>query len=99
MTTFEFAGTISAQAQAGETVTITITKPDTTTEILTTQTLADMTYAVSKTYVEAGDYKAKAHGDKVETSNIEYSAWDSVEVPFTVKSAIERTGTLVVRIV
>lgn len=87
----KFSGNVSAQAQAGETVTITVTKPDNTTETLTAQTLADKTYLVTKTYTIAGSYKAKAHGDEDSV----YQAWDSTEVPFTI-SLTSRTGTLVV---
>ncbi len=85
-------GNVSAQATAGETVTITVTKPDNTTETLTALTLADKTYSTTKEY-SAGTYKAKAHGD----DDAKYTAWDSVEKTFII--ALEaRTGTLDVTI-
>jgi len=98
MTQVTFSGIVSAQAQEGETVTITVTKPDATTETLTTQTLADMTYSVTKEYIDAGTYRTVAHGDKVETATTTYSAWDTAEAQFLVKTLVARTGTLVVAI-
>ena len=98
MTQVTFTGTISAQAALGETVTITITKPDNTIETVTALTLADLTYSVSKEYIEAGAYKAVAHGDKVETTTIIYSAWDTAEAQFLVKTLVARTGTIVVTV-
>lgn len=86
-----FSGSVSAQAQAGETVTITVTKPDTTTEKLTALTLADKSYSTTKEYSIAGAYSAKAHGDADAT----YREWDSAVVPFNI-ALVERTGTLVV---
>lgn len=89
MANVSFSGAVSAQAAAGETVTITVTKPDTTTEAVTAVTLADKTYSVTNAYSVAGAYKAKAHGD----ADAIYTAWDSAEVPFTV-ALTARTGTL-----
>lgn len=86
----EFSGSVSAQATAGEVVTITVIKPDLTTETLNASTLADKTYSTTKTYSVAGAYKAKAHGDK----DTQYSEWDSDEKTFTLSS----TGTLVVTV-
>lgn len=88
-----FSGSVSAQAQAGEPVTVTVTLPDTTTDVLTALTLADKTYSVQKEYDVAGNYSVKSHGD----ADAKYSAWDNEEgaVPFTVTLA-KRTGTLVV---
>lgn len=84
-----FDGGVSAQATDGEAVTITITKPDTTTETLVALTQADRSYSASATYVVAGSYSAKAHGD----ADGVYKAWDSVAVSFTITLAL-RTGTL-----
>lgn len=85
-----FHGGVSAQAQSGETVTITVTKPDNTTETLTALTLADKSYATSpKEYLIAGTYKAKAHGD----ADAIYLAWDSAEKTFVI-ALTARTGTL-----
>jgi len=89
MTQVTFSGTVSAQAQEGETVTITVTKPDNTEETLTATTLADKTYSTIKEYNIAGAYKAKSHGD----ADAIYTAWDSTEVPFTIALTV-RTGTL-----
>lgn len=94
MVQVKFSGLVSAQVATGETVTVTVTKPDLTTEVLTALTLADRTYSVTKTYTVAGSYSAKAHGN----ADAQYEAWDSSPVPFTV--ALEpRTGTLVVAMV
>lgn len=86
-----FSGAQTAQAADGETVTITVTKPDGTTEILTATTLADKTYSTTTQYTVPGQYSGKAHGN----ADAQYSAWDSTVVPFTV-SLLARTGTLVV---
>ena len=51
-----FSGTVSAQAVAGETVTIIVTKPDKTTDTWTATTLADWSYSVTKPYIVAGNY-------------------------------------------
>lgn len=75
-----FTGIVSAQAALGETVTVTVTKPDATTEPLITTTLTDRTYSVTKQYMVAGAYKAKAHID----ADAIYLAADSTEVSFTV---------------
>lgn len=83
-----FTGSVSAQIAEGETVTITVTLPDSTTETLTTTTLADKTFTTSKEY-GAGDYSAIAHVDE----NAEYLAADSPAVPFTIAKQA-RTITL-----
>lgn len=83
-----FNGNISAQAVVGETVTITVTHPDNTTETLTAQTLADKTFSTVKAYTVAGTYKAKAHVD----ADGVYTAWDSAVVSFDI-SLTTRTGT------
>lgn len=88
-----FNGAVSAQVTAGETVTITVTKPDSSTETLTAVTLADNSYSVTKQYTVAGAYKAVAHGN----ADAVYDAWDSAQVPFTV-TLTPRTGTLVVTV-
>jgi hypothetical protein len=84
-----FSGSVSAQAVTGETVTITVTKPDASTETVTAVTLADRSYTVTKAYVIAGAYSAKAHGD----ADAIYASWDSNSVPFTI-ALTARTGTL-----
>lgn len=89
----KFDGTISAQAVAGEVVTITVTFPDLTTESFTTQTLADKTFTATRQYMIAGTYKAKAHMD----SDAIYKAWDSSEITFTIGLS-DRTGTFTVTI-
>lgn len=90
--TVEFSGVVTAQTQAGETISIQVTKPDSTIETVVTVTLADKTYSIIKQYAVAGSYKAKAHGD----ADALYSAWDSPEVLFTI--TIQRAGTLKVTI-
>ena len=87
--TVTFSGTVSAQAASGETVTLTITKPDNTTETLTATTLADKSFSATKQYDIAGSYKATAHGD----ADAIYTAWDTAEMPFTITLTL-RTGTL-----
>ena len=58
MTTVTFNGAVTAQVAAGEIVTITVTKPDATTDTLTAETLADKTFSVAKDYLP-GDYTVK----------------------------------------
>jgi hypothetical protein len=89
MATVTFSGTVSAQTASGETVTITVTKPDSTTEVLTTTTTGTATFSTSKVYTVAGAYSAKAHGD----ADASYTSWDTAAVPFTVVLTT-RTGTL-----
>ena len=74
-----FSGVVSAQAESGETVTITITKPDGTTEQLTALTQVDGTFSTTKDY-PAGDYSALFHIDADGT----YMAADIGPIPFTV---------------
>lgn len=75
-----FTGSVSAQASAGETVKISVTKPDGTTEVLTATTLADGSFSTSKDYAVAGNYSAVAHVDADAT----YMSVDSAKVTFTV---------------
>lgn len=75
-----FSGSVSAQVAAGETVTITMTKPDTTTDTVTTTTKADRTFSTMKTYTIAGDYSAVADVDKDAT----WIAATSSSIPFTI---------------
>jgi len=75
-----FSGSVSAQAQAGETVTLTVTKPDNTTDVFTTTTLADKTFTITRTYDIAGNYSLVVHVD----ADAQYKAADSAVVPFTV---------------
>lgn len=77
--TVRFEGVVSAQARAGEKVTIAVTKPDNSVDTLTAQTLADGTYSVAKSY-GVGVYSARAHGD----ADGVYDAWDSDVETFTV---------------
>ena len=84
-----FSGSVSAQATAGETVTITVTKPDSTIETLTALTLSDKTYSVTKQYEFAGSYSAVAHG---ETDGV-YGSWYSNTVTFSI-TVTARTGVL-----
>ena len=85
-----FAGTVSAQAAAGQAITITVTKPDATTEPVTTKTLEDLTFSVDYENVP-GSYKAKA---RIEEDEL-YQAAESDEVPFSIGKE-PRTITLTV---
>lgn len=86
-----FSGNVSAQAQAGETVTITVTLPDGTKDTLTATTQADLSYSATKEYMVAGAYNAVASG----VADSQFRAWTSQTVSFTIELA-DRTGTLVV---
>lgn len=88
-----FSGSVSAQVSDGQTVTITVTLPDGTTETLTAKTLVDQTFSVSKEYVVVGDYSAVAHVDE----DAQYLATDSPPVTFTIAKQ-SRTLTLTVNV-
>ena len=85
-----FKGSVDAQAEAGELVTITVTRPDTTTEEVLAVTNEDLTFSVEYTNV-AGDYSAKA---RIEADAL-YQAAESPEVPFSIGKE-PRTITLTV---
>ena len=87
MTTVTFNGAVTAQVAAGEIVTLTVTKPDGTTDILTAQTLADKTFSAIKDYLP-GDYTVNVHIDP----DTQYSAADS-SVAFNV-ALIARSITI-----
>lgn len=93
MAQIKFSGTVSAQVAAGETVTLTVTKPDATKDTLTATTLVDKTYSVIKEYIVAGAYSVTAHGN----ADAQYGAWDAGPTAFTV-SLETRTGTLTVTV-
>jgi hypothetical protein len=80
VTTVTFTGNVTAQAAEGEAVTITVTKPDATTEKLTTLTKADKTFQTTAEYIIPGNYAAQAHID----ADAIYEAADSPIVPFTI---------------
>jgi hypothetical protein len=80
MATVTFSGNVSAQVAAGETVTFTITKPDGTTETITTTTKADKTFSTTKDYTIAGAYSAVAGI----ASDPTWTAATSPSVPFTI---------------
>ena len=86
-----FIGSVSAQEKEGEIVTITVTKPDTTTDIVTTTTKADLTFGPVDYENVLGDYKAKA---RIEADAL-YQAAESPEVPFSIGKE-PRTITLTV---
>jgi len=86
-----FVGSVSAQEKEGETVTITVVKPDTTTDVLNTPTKIDLTFGPIEYENVLGDYKAKA---RVEADAI-YQAAESIEVPFSIGKE-PRTITLTV---
>lgn len=83
MGTVKFAGSVSAEVAAGETVTLIVTKPDGTTETLTTTTLVDGSYELTKTYAVAGQYSFVAHVD----ADAEFDKADSQPAPFTINLA------------
>ena len=74
-----FNGAVSAQAAAGETVTLKISQAGTVIDTLTTTTLADKTFTTAKQY-NAGDYTVQVHMD----ADALYLASDSTVVAFTV---------------
>jgi len=90
--TVNFTGSVSAQTAEGETVTITVTLPDASTETLTATTLADKTFATSKDY-PPGEYSAVASIEE----DAEYKAAASSSVSFTIEKA-DRTLTLTVNV-
>jgi len=86
-----FSGAVSAQEKEGETVTITVTKPDGTTTIVTTLTKEDLTYSVDYSDEPGTGYKAKA---RIEEDAL-YTAAESDEVVFNIGKE-RRTITLTV---
>jgi len=86
-----FTGSVSAQEKEGEVVTITVTKPDGTTAMVTTPTKADLSFGPVDYEDAPGDYKAKA---RIEADAL-YEAAESPEVPFTIGKET-RTITLTV---
>jgi uncharacterized protein GlcG (DUF336 family) len=100
-TTVTFSGSQSAQAAAGETVTIVVTKPDGTTDTFTAATQADGTYSTSTTYAVAGSYSAVASAQ----ADAQYTSWTSTPQAFTIPTTpppppvlTPRTGTLTVTV-
>lgn len=83
-------GLVQFQSNAGELVTLTVTKPGGTKDVWTTVTLADKTYTITKPYV-AGAYSVVAHVD----ADAEYQAADSPPFAFNV-SLLARTITVTV---
>lgn len=86
-----FQGSVSAQEKEGEVVTIKITKPDETTETVTTTTKADLTFVPVDYENVPGDYKAKA---RIEADAI-YGPAESEEALFSIGKE-PRTITLTV---
>ena len=86
-----FTGSVSAQEKEGEIVTITVTKPDNTTDTVITPTKADLTFGPVDYENVVGDYKAKA---RIEADAL-YQAAESPEVPFSIGKE-PRTITLTV---
>jgi len=85
-----FSGAVSAQAAVGEAVAITVTKPDTTTEVVNTQTLEDKSFSVDYENLP-GNYTAKA---RIEEDTL-YQAAESDETPFEIGKE-PRTITLTI---
>ena len=92
MATVNFTGSVQLQEHEGETVTITVGKPD-GEDVIETQTLADKSFSAQKEY-PPGNYTAFAN---VEADNL-YAAASSGPVTFTVPH-LDRTITLSVDIV
>jgi hypothetical protein len=86
-----FTGSVSAQEKEGEVVTITIIKPDNTTDTVTTTTKADLTFGPVDYENVPGDYKAKA---RIEEDAL-YQAAESEQVSFSIGKE-PRTITLTV---
>jgi len=84
-----FAGTVSAQAAAGETVTMIVTLPGGTTATLTTTTNAVGAYSITETFTVAGSYSAVASV----AADTEYAAATSPPVTFSI-TLTNRTVTL-----
>ena len=89
MTTKTFSGKISAQTSTGETVTITVSKPDASKDTLTAATDAQGNYTTTKDYTVAGNYSAVASIPVDPT----YTQATSPTVNFTI-ALITRTLTL-----
>lgn len=89
MANVTFAGTLSAQAAAGETVTVTVTKPDGTKDTWTAVTNSTGAYSVTEVYMIAGAYSATASV----AADADYAAATSPAVPFNI-SAANRTVSL-----
>lgn len=90
MGTVNISGSVSAQAAPGETVTITITKPDLTKVTQTAATLADRTFASTFTG-PAGNYSVVFSI----AADADYQAATSASVPFTI-GLLPRTITGIV---
>lgn len=80
MATVTFSGKVSAQALPGETVTIKVTKPDSSEDLLTATTQADGAFSASNEYLP-GDYIAVA---SVEEDAL-YQAAISEQVSFSIE--------------
>lgn len=83
-----YSGGVSAQAAPGETVTITVTKPDTTEDIVQAQTDASGNFTAQYTPATTGTYSAVASVGP----DAKYHAANSSPAIFTVGAA--RTITL-----
>lgn len=90
MTTVTFNGIVSAQATAGETVTLHVTLPDNTIETLATITLIDLSFNTTKDYLP-GVYSVYVSID----ADNHYKAASSAHAPvsFTV-GLMDRTITV-----
>lgn len=88
-----FTGTVSAQALAGETVTLKVSQAGTVIDTLTALTLADKSYSTTPKQYNVGDYTVQAHVD----ADASYLAADSTIVSFTVGKS-SRTITVVASI-
>lgn len=87
-----FNGVVSAQSNSGETVTLTITKPSGTADVITATTNADKTFTATKAYT-AGTYSVTASIG----ADAEYKATSSTSITFTV-NLLDRTVTVTVTV-
>ena len=85
-----FNGSLTNQEAEGQTITISITLPDTSIVTLSTVTQTDKTFSINYTGI-AGDYSAKA---SIQPDTV-YTGAESASVPFTI-GLIPRTITLTV---
>ena len=89
MANVTFSGVVSAQTAPGETITVTVTKPDGTTDALAAQTDSTGAYTVTKTYTAAGAYSAVANVP----ADAQYVAAASPVIKFSI-SLLNRTVSL-----
>jgi hypothetical protein len=83
-----FSGEVSAQSAPGETVTITVTKPDGETDVFTAKTDENGAFSTTRDYPVGTGYSVVFHVD----ADADYTAADSEVITFDV-GPIPRTIT------